>query len=433
MELPQNARVIVVDNDPDDVSDLLACLAQKGVATLYYKGRSVFPKAPWTGIRLLFLDLELDDVKGQTDKMKVAAATSVYQALIAPNNGPLVLIVWTDHRDLYKSVRSAISKVAQNPVFVGCMGKTDCRIGKHFSITRIRQKLTEVIKKADVFGLYVSWENVVHKATVNQASRLSSIARTGRRWSEHMSYALHCMYKAYTEKNQVEDVRQQLASAWLLHNACFTSEIANALNDFSVSLSKGFKLKESGLSQKVQEQLIGKINAMLLYNFKKCPLNEPGTVYRLSPDKIDPRLRKLKQAIIRDFSVESKETPGLTGHSAILCKIIITPQCDVAQKKCMGITSAKPFCRIVWGLLIQGQHNMTKFKPKGKARCYSEFRNFEYNNRRCALLIDLDTVEMDVTPLDSSSKMFVLNPIPLADIQTKAANVLNRVGVSVAD
>lgn len=439
MELPQNARVIVVDNEPEDVSDLLACLAKEGVATLYYKGFPDFPGSPLSGLRLLFLDLELEGLSGQGDKTKVSTAKNIYRSLVAADNGPLVLILWTKHGELYDQVRSAIIEVAQNPVFIGCMEKADCQDQEHYSTDLIRKKLDEIIIKADVFGLYISWENVVHKATVNQAARLSSIAGTGELWAEHMSYALFRMYKAYAGKNQVEDVKQQLASALLLYNECFSSEIANALNNLELNAAQGFRLKASGLPPSAEEQLRSKINATLLYNFRDCPPNEPGAVHLIHFDEgKNERLRKLKSAIIEDFTANGDNLCDSPNGFVSLCKVVITPQCDVSQKKCMQEKKSQeekgePFSRVVWGLFVSGEENCGKIKQRKFDRCYSAFMNFEYDKRRCALLIDLDTVELDVFPQEHASKIFVLNSIPLADIRTKAANVLNRVGVSSAD
>ena len=98
MELPQNARVAIVDNVYGEVEGLMEALASKGVPVVYYQGQKKFPKLPLSGIRLLFLDLELDGLEGQSDKAKTATAAANASTLIAPGNGPVVIVLWTKHQ-----------------------------------------------------------------------------------------------------------------------------------------------------------------------------------------------------------------------------------------------------------------------------------------------------------------------------------------------
>ena len=145
MELPQNARVAIVDNVYGEVEGLMEALASKGVPVVYYQGQKKFPKLPLSGIRLLFLDLELDGLEGQSDKAKTATAAANASTLIAPGNGPVVIVLWTKHsgKGVVDRFRGYLKGHMTNPYFVVCMDKASCqdKAGK-FSTSRIRRNLS---------------------------------------------------------------------------------------------------------------------------------------------------------------------------------------------------------------------------------------------------------------------------------------------------
>jgi hypothetical protein len=55
--------------------------------------------------------------------------------------------------------------------------------------------------------------------------------------------------------------------------------------------------------------------------------------------------------------------------------------------------------------------------------------DFEYDGGMYDLLIDLDTLGFEVLDLKKQSRLFTLTSMVLADVQSKLANQLNRMGI----
>ena len=66
---------------------------------------------------------------------------------------------------------------------------------------------------------------------------------------------------------------------------------------------------------------------------------------------------------------------------------------------------------------------------KDKDRFYKYLKDFEYNGDVWDLLVDLYAMGTMVLDENKVDRLFTLKPIPLADIQSKAANQLNRIGI----
>lgn len=434
MNLPKNARVAVVDNTYDEVSDLLAVLASEGVATLYYSGPRSFPTQPLKGVRLLFLDLELDGLRGQDDKMKASAAASNFLRLIAPDNGPVVVVLWTRHEDLEALVSSHLRNKSKVPVSVVCISKADCREDGGFSARRIKALLSKKLTSTGVIGLYVAWENAVFEGSVNLANRFARIAPADAKWPTIMSRAFFKMYEANSGENSLAGVKDQFVSACEPYGLGLLGEIRESLRSAKVGIGQ-LKLHEHPVAGVNDDLIAAKVNAFLYYDRSCLSTLEPGMVLKV---RSKLKYRNILRGIVVDFYATKKKTKDaditrIANSDAVsLCKIIITPPCDCAQNKefnpSLDAMSSEKYQHVAWAILVK--HGA--FEVQGnKSRCYKELTNFEYLSERYDLLVDLDTVCLEnILPKTRALKrLFSLRPMPLADIQSKAANQLNRIGI----
>ena len=302
MDLPKNARVAVVDNVPGEVADLLSVLAKEGVSTLFYKGPSAFPAVPLTGIRLLFLDLELAGLENANEKTKASTAAANLKKLIGPDNGPLMVVLWTNHAEVAELAKQYMLQAVKLPLFVMPIDKADCMDGKSFVAEKIKSRIAKMLTQpaADCAGLYVDWENAVFNGTVQLAARLSSVADdNGEKWHEIMSRAFHKLYKAECDKNNLVGAKEQFLCACHLYNEGLVSNVNNSLSKMQLGVSEGFKFKEEKLSDEIENALRTRLNAFLFYDRISHAFVAPGDVFAMrGGEGADANLLK---AILRDF------------------------------------------------------------------------------------------------------------------------------------
>ena len=92
----ESNRIIVVDNSQDDLNKIAHEFNLKGIGcrTILYDGVS-FPDEPFKDVRLAFFDVNLGQAFSDNDKY--AILENAIESYISVDNGPFVLIFWTNN------------------------------------------------------------------------------------------------------------------------------------------------------------------------------------------------------------------------------------------------------------------------------------------------------------------------------------------------
>jgi hypothetical protein len=92
--------VVVIDDNYEEVKNLLSALWRKGIPYIYLNGQmEELPEAPFSGVRLIFLDIVLD-MENPSDRNKAAPIANVISKIIGQNPGPYSIVFWTKHDKL---------------------------------------------------------------------------------------------------------------------------------------------------------------------------------------------------------------------------------------------------------------------------------------------------------------------------------------------
>ena len=100
MELPRNGGIVIIDDQIREAIPLMNALSQKGVSYVYYNGEiRNYPKETLESVRLIFLDMHLDNVSGVANDNKSVVSTLIagIDTIVSDNNGPYVIMVWSKH------------------------------------------------------------------------------------------------------------------------------------------------------------------------------------------------------------------------------------------------------------------------------------------------------------------------------------------------
>jgi len=101
-----------------------------------------------------------------------------------------------------------------------------------------------------------------------------------------------------------------------------------------------------------------------------------------------------------------------------LCRVIITPQCDIAQKKLL-------MHRIVYGVFHEKSE---KIKIKSAAHLFS-VGPIWHKDKIQYIMLNFQTIS-SIKPdeINNANRIFSLKNDLISDIQTKVANHVNRLG-----
>lgn len=412
MNLPNSGRVVVLDDTFDEIKGLLNSLSKQAIPYVYYDGRpETLPDKPLEGIRFIFLDIELPETKGMDDKNKATALIGRLKKIISVNNGPYVIIYWTKHPEVIEFVNNYCKEAKIPPTLWIDLEKP---IEGELSINEISSRIQSELSKLGAFQLYVEWENVVHSSVNEFINDFASLIPNGDEWSTKTSALFYKLYKTYVDKNVFDDCdhAEQFKCASILMNMSF----ADVLHRFSfenLNLPSGFRLSNSS----IEPSIISKLNTSLFLTTTLLNRPSSGHIYYKNDDYM---LNILSDSIFKE------------GHRPLglqLCKVILTPECDLAQNKVLKFKDGSDTVkiqRIVYGILFN-----YKSEEKDKIKqsdAHFSIGPFWFDNEIKLLTFHFLSVSfIKETDLNGSPILSLRRDI-LFDIQSKAASHANRLG-----
>ena len=277
MNLPEDGRIVVIDDISEEGMPLVKALSTEGFPVTYFTGDiKELPKKPLLGIRVIFLDIVLG-TEGQSDKTKISTAISVIEKIVNNENGPFLVITWTKHEELIKQMEEALKNEKFQVVMLN-LEKNACKDenGK-YNIKPIRQKLAEKVREIGMFHLFIIWENVVHRAAGKIVNDFSEFWEFDENWNQRMIETFLKLAESYAGRqlngsNKEEVIRNSLFS----FNGTFLDTLESGIRNYSVpSLNVSFE----GCDEEVKEEIKGKINSKLLI-VEEAEKHLPGNVYQ---------------------------------------------------------------------------------------------------------------------------------------------------------
>lgn len=217
MLFPRCGKVLVIDDQITEAMPLLNLLGKKGVPAMYYSGNlSELPETPFSEIRLVFCDLKYNVA---ADAKSVASTViSILKALISEKNGPYILLAWSAHgADYLEELKNTLDTTKIKPEFILQLDKSEFftsqdndswfdemidsvsrleldaedetqvkklieekvnsfrssqKIPNIDALENIEKKLAEELKKANLFHLFVLWENTIAASAIETVNSI---------------------------------------------------------------------------------------------------------------------------------------------------------------------------------------------------------------------------------------------------------------------
>jgi len=431
MILPESGRVIIVDNNPDEVKVLIRLLSQRRTAITYFTGKvEELPNKPFPDVRLIFLDVVLEGLTGKDTKTIISTLMGVLERIIdKDNNGPFVIVLWTKHLEHVKGLREAL-KIGNYRVilinlekteFFGTDGKT--LMDDYELFTKLKKKINEKISEIDVFKVFILWDNIINTAaskTINEFSQLIEF-REKNKWNAEMKKIFVKMAEAWAgETLNAKASKEIVKSALSTFNGVFEDTFGKLIQSENYSIPR-VEFSSGGMN----EEVVGKINTRLLLDSRNLENFYPGNVYR-------GRARKERiLEILKDIlNINDEATLDHIKNNSVPVFVETTPLCDFLQDK-------MKLSRIVKGVLLpkelidsNGRHTNIWKKIKKDAEFTYITPVIYYNNKLYKLVLDFkyfsSQSSRDVKKRDA---IFRLRKEILSDIQIKLSAHVSRTGV----
>lgn len=412
---------LVIDDKPEDVSNLIDVLEDKGIAVTFYEPDKIKGGSELKNRKIIFLDLYLDKTSTEL-KGHIAKIRKILKEKIGKDFGTYGIVLWSAHTDEIDILQEKIQIDKNNneyisPLFLVGLDKTKyIRNGGNYSY--LFTDINTALKQDPSATFFMEWHNSVKRAQDNTISKIYSLIPDYPKRANDFLYILQKMALNHT------GIRIDQLNGYSLHIDAFKAfddilhaELVNCQksgsNIFSNPLQEFSKPNEL-------PNIYAHINSAILIDGNNIDQSSviPGNVYEIketnSPFKTDKAPPKAKNIVIE-----------------------ITPPCDFSNN------GKRAKARLIGGFLIDAESKPKELKKQiEKLECknanfYTETYPVIIPNHAVSQILILDFryfgAEED-SNLKNAAKykiLFRAKPKLFADIIQKFSSHAARLGLSV--
>ncbi len=408
----------IVDDNYNDAWPMIRILSSNGISVVYYSGDlEDLPDSPPGGIRVLFLDLWLNDAMEL--KTRISKLINVLKKLIGKENGPYLIIVWTSHKEDLRNLKKAIDANASDfmkPIECISIDKQKVKEGPGYNTSKILERIKNAIRKHPALEFLMSWE-LFSLESVRRTTNLLTSEKGNS--DEDVRCLIQGLARSEVGDKASEDPSLATVSSVFVLNKILLDEL-----DSNASSGK-FQLNNisepctgtNGMDDTARETFNRKLNIRL----STSESTHPGNLFAIDGETVQQA-----QWDIPDMHLEK-------GHTCTNTKVLVevSPLCDYSNGKMEVL-------RFLPGYLFESDEGSgkPKFKNNGQTGyiyCSNPFRlegskSFWLSlNMRYFFTSDRSILDKLVKP------KFTIRETMLIDIQHRLANHISRVGVDSFD
>lgn len=330
MELPKSGSVVIIDDKINEALPLMNALAMQGISYCYYNGEPKnYPKKPLNNIRLIFLDMHLDEVASTANGSKniISTLMSGLSTIIDENNGPYVIMVWSKHDSQYMQdfTETVMEKdgLPSKPVAILNMEKAECfessnndgtvRVEnekKEWKLKSngseiIKQTITEQLKMVDAFIILYNWENGIRESANETVKTISSIFVNEKgQWNKNIKGIFTRMANAYAGKTLGTENTEVIKNVYYSMNEMVNDSNCVIAEQIADDISCINVLQE-------EEEIRGIVQMVKMINDKEYILSYDSSSYFLYENK-KMKCQNGKIEKIYNYQTEDKDEIGKT-------------------------------------------------------------------------------------------------------------------------
>jgi hypothetical protein len=427
MILPNNGRIVIVDDQLKEAEPLINVLSRSRIPFNYYSGtrQSDFPQDPnQNKLRVLFLDLNIFELNRDA-KTVISSIHAILESVIPDSPNPYLLVIWSKQSEDYRIAledhfeRYLPKKIPAKIVFF--------QKGKYFDyiveqgwipqvgcLERLEQDLTNELGQISLLRNLIAWENIIHLHSSETINEFSSFFPIEKNWDRNSKGIMYRLAKAVVGNDDISALsdEQKLAKAFISLNSFLSDKVEKDVEN--LKLGPVQNINDNGIN--IDTPILSLINSKLHTSNKGFSINhfEQGNIY-LIPNEDD-----MINKIIWDKKFKQAIREQILGSNPQLIQLDITPVCDYSQDK--------RYVRVVYGLILSDSYkdscNSQYFYPTPIIRLDNQNKFLLFDFRQIKTLNREFIIQRNISPY------LKLRREICTDIQSQLANQVNRPGIS---
>ena len=402
MILPTNGKVVVFDDQYEQVQGLLKVLSKERVPYVYYQDElgDDLPDKPIINVRLIFLDIQL--VSGQTlSDHNIISSIGIRLQKVLEKNNNYILIYWSTKKDKYKEVlNNAFEDKLKDykPIITLSLDKNEALKPENNTIDLIINEIKNKSENFNLFKIFALWENLVNNSAGYLINDFTNFIGKDANWDESTKYVLYKLSQAYSGKTiKDKNETEQLEDALFTLNHTLIDTIENRIpltiddkkdilvdiisdkqngEDYSSVINNKLLLSEMEFNGKVpgcfflieEEELskkgLAESKLQAIIKNDRIPEAKKAEVIEKATERFNQEIKSLElfsKSLSKNFNVivnslislpdpdERKVLRDNILKNSIKIELNISPLCDYAQEK-------MPCVRMIPGLLLKSEY-----------------------------------------------------------------------------
>lgn len=341
--LQESNRIILVDDNKEDLKSLSQVFYDKGIGCKAFEYDSAF-STPLQGVRIAFFDVNLNS--GLNEKQMFSTLTDALNLYIHRDNDPYILVFWTSDTSLVPKFKDFINRTADgrpaNPYFVTNIDKTEVTNGTSYEILIDRLFSNQSVKV--LFEYEELMDKSIHKTITDVIATIPSSEQWGDSTSfeENLnkvfaSMAIQTSGYEHAKNDPDKAIKEALVPIYAHH---FMNELGNSWKNTLSQLAMSKRQSEISFPNNYNEAKLNTIfhleeSSNLNKNCRGaiCPVTSECSI-ACGKDKPCDLFENIFGVSYNDWF--NKTLPGipkeLRNQSQLIC-VEISPACDFSQNK----------------------------------------------------------------------------------------------------
>lgn len=260
MNLPQNGKIVVIDNEPLEAEPLLEIFGKNRIPYVYFTGE--INKLPAEGecfddVRIVFLDINLTN--GAPVEAIPAQLGNTIKRIIKPGT-PYIAAIWSNNQDDHRATLKDLFENREpqiSPISMTFLKKSDFfRIEPNQGyvldpdrpniLNEIQSRIDECLNEVDSVKLLIEWENCISYSLSKTIFNISNIVDNDGYWNDNLKHVYYKLAHAQLGKNMKDKTNNELGRAALnTISSTFYDKLESRISD--ISLDESLDIKNAGI------------------------------------------------------------------------------------------------------------------------------------------------------------------------------------------
>jgi hypothetical protein len=174
----RTARVLVLDDDPQQAMPVIHALGLLGISAIYHNG-SIETRFPTklTGVRVMFVDMVLAEHGADANDPKacVTMVTETLKELVEDSCDPIVVICWTGHGNMAEEFQPILKKTFPKSKIDNVIVADKSALSSPEDLEKLKELIAKAVAEHGPVNVLFRWEQMVHDAATRTTGAITQL------------------------------------------------------------------------------------------------------------------------------------------------------------------------------------------------------------------------------------------------------------------